>query len=108
MGEGLVPLGGPGSSTNGRRAKSMTSLARRLSDALRLATLQARAQSLATLLPRPLRFLAVGGLGLAANITLFSIVWMLGLPSLTAGLLALIAATVLTWRLNRAFTFDRS
>ena len=25
-----------------------------------------------------------------------------------AGLLALVAATVLTWRLNRAFTFDRT
>jgi putative flippase GtrA len=66
------------------------------------------AQSLAGLLPRPFRFLAVGGLGLATNITLFSIAWMLHVPSLAAGLLALIAATVLTWRLNRAFTFDRS
>lgn len=91
----------------------MTSLARRLlqcrlHDALGLEALQARAQSLAALLPRPLRFLTVGALGLATNITLFSIAWMLHVPSLTAGLLALIAATVLTWRLNRAFTFDRS
>src|SRR5262249_36852595 len=38
----------------------------------------------------------------------FSIAWMLGVPSLTAGLLALLSATILTWRLNRAFTFDRT
>ena len=82
--------------------------ARRLNEALRLPTLHARARSLAALLPRPFRFLAVGGLGLAANIVLFSIAWMFGVPSLTAGLLALVAATVLTWRLNRTFTFDRS
>jgi len=47
---------------------------------------------------RPLRFLAVGGLGLTTE----------GLHPLAAGFLALVAATVLTWRLNRAFTFDRS
>ena len=80
----------------------------RLNEALRMPTFHARAQSLAALLPRPFRFLAVGGLGLAANIVLFSIAWMFGVPSLTAGLLALVAATVLTWRLNRAFTFDRT
>jgi putative flippase GtrA len=71
-------------------------------------TLHARARSFAVLLPRPLRFLAVGGLGLATNIAVFTIVWMLGVPSLTAGLLALVTATILTWRLNRAFTFDRT
>jgi len=86
----------------------MTSLARRLRDALRAPGLGARAQALAALLPRPLRWLAVGGLGLAANIALFSIAWMLHVPSLTAGLLAAIAATVLTWQLNRVFTFDRT
>jgi len=86
----------------------MTSLARRLRDALRAPGLGARAQALAALLPRPLRWLAVGGLGLATNIALFSIAWMLHVPSLTAGLLAAIAATVLTWQLNRVFTFDRT
>jgi putative flippase GtrA len=60
------------------------------------------------LLPQPLRFVAVGSLGLATNIAVFTIVWMLGVPSLTAGLLALVTATLLTWRLNRAFTFDRT
>jgi putative flippase GtrA len=59
-------------------------------------------------LPRPLRFLCVGGLGLAADIVLFTIILMLGVHTLVAGLVALLAATVLTWRLNRAFTFDRS
>jgi putative flippase GtrA len=75
---------------------------------LRMLTLHACARSFAALLPRPLRFLAVGGVGLATNIAVFSIVWMLGVPSLTAGLLALVTATILTWRLNRAFTFDRT
>jgi len=82
--------------------------ASRLNEALRMPTYHARAQSLAALLPRPLRWLTVGGLGLAANIALFSIAWMLGVPSLTAGLIALVLATVLTWRLNRVFTFDRT
>src|SRR5215510_9524750 len=87
--------------------QSMT-FASRLNEALRMPTLHARAQSLAALLPRPLRWLTVGGVGLAANIALFSIAWMLGVPSLTAGLMALILSTVLTWQLNRAFTFDRT
>ena len=79
-----------------------------LRETLCMLNLYARARSLAALLPRPLRFLAVGGLGLATNIAVFTIVWMLGVPSLTAGLLALVAATILTWRLNRALTFQRS
>jgi putative flippase GtrA len=57
-------------------------------------------------LPRPLRFLMVGGVGLAANIILFTIILLQGVHPLLAGLFALAAATVLTWRLNRAFTFD--
>jgi putative flippase GtrA len=60
------------------------------------------------LLPQPLRFVAVGSLGLATNIAVFTIVWMLGVPSLTAGLLALVTAKILTWRLKSAFTFDRT
>jgi hypothetical protein len=77
-----------------------------LKEVLRLPTFRARARSFAALLPRALRFLAVGGLGLATNIAVFTIGWMFGVPSLTAGLLALVTASVLTWRLNRAFTFD--
>jgi putative flippase GtrA len=58
--------------------------------------------------PRPLRFLSVGALGLATDIVLFTILLWLGLGPLVAGFLALVAATVLTWRLNRAFTFESS
>src|SRR5262245_30541788 len=67
-----------------------------------------RFRALVTRFPRPLRFLGVGGLGLASDIALFTILAWQGLHPLTAGFLALAAATVLTWRLNRAFTFDRS
>jgi putative flippase GtrA len=67
-----------------------------------------RLRALVTRFPRPLRFLAVGGLGLASDIALFTVLAWQGLHPLTAGFLALAAATVLTWRLNRAFTFDRS
>jgi putative flippase GtrA len=59
-------------------------------------------------LPRPVRFLAVGALGLGSDLILFTIMLMQGVHPLVAGFLALVAATVLTWRLNRAFTFDRS
>jgi putative flippase GtrA len=59
-------------------------------------------------LPRPLRFLAVGALGLGADLILFTIMLMQGMHPLVAGFLALVAATALTWRLNRAFTFERS
>jgi len=59
-------------------------------------------------LPRPFRFLMVGGTGLAFDIALFTILVLCGVHTLLAGFLALVAATVLTWRLNRAFTFDRS
>jgi putative flippase GtrA len=57
---------------------------------------------------RPLCFLAVGGLGLVTDIVLFTLAAMQGVHPLAAGLLALVAATILTWRLNRTFTFDRS
>jgi len=50
----------------------------------------------------------VGGVGLAVDIVLFTVMLMQGIHPLLAGLLALAAATVLTWRLNRTFTFDRS
>ena len=59
-------------------------------------------------LPRPFRFLMVGGTGLVFDIALFTILILCGVNTLVAGFLALVAATVLTWRLNRAFTFDHS
>ena len=55
-----------------------------------------------------LRFLLVGGVGLVADIALFTLMLILGLHPLVAGLAALVAATVLTWRLNRIFTFKRT
>jgi len=67
-----------------------------------------RLQSIALRIPRSLRFLSVGALGLAADLALFTLLLCQGLHPLLAGFLALAGATVLTWRLNRAFTFDRS
>jgi putative flippase GtrA len=69
---------------------------------------RSRLRTLIARFPRPLRFLAVGGLGLATDIALFTVLAWQGFHPLMAGFLALVAATVLTWRLNRAFTFDRS
>ena len=59
-------------------------------------------------IPRPLRFFAVGAIGLTADLALITLLLSKGLHPLLAGFLALVGATVLTWRLNRAFTFDRS
>ncbi len=59
-------------------------------------------------LPRPFRFLIVGSTGLAADLVLFTVLFLLGIHPLTAGLVALGVATIVTWRLNRKFTFDRS
>lgn len=58
--------------------------------------------------PRLLRFFAVGSMGLTTNLALFTLLLMRGVHPLLAGLLALVGATALTWRLNRAFTFDPS
>jgi putative flippase GtrA len=65
-------------------------------------------RSLARAAPRPLRFMMVGAVGLAADLLLFTFLLLQGVGPLPAGLLALVAATLLTWRLNRAFTFERS
>lgn len=59
-------------------------------------------------LPRPLRFLGVGGLGLITDLAVFTLVIAHGPPPLLARLISLAAATLVTWRLNRALTFDRS
>lgn len=63
---------------------------------------------LVELLPRPLRFLGVGGLGLITDLAIFTLVIAHGLQPLVARLVSLGVATLLTWRLNRALTFDRS
>jgi putative flippase GtrA len=59
-------------------------------------------------IPRPLRFLTVGGLGLITDLGTFSIVFALGPHPLLARVVSLAAATLVTWRLNRALTFDQS
>ena len=46
--------------------------------------------------------------GLAVDILLFTFMLVGGVAPLVAGFAALLAATALTWRLNRAFTFDAS
>jgi putative flippase GtrA len=63
---------------------------------------------LAEKLPRPLRFLAVGGLGLLTDITVFTLILLHWPHPLLARVLSLGVATLVTWRLNRALTFDRS
>ncbi len=60
------------------------------------------------LLPRPLRFLGVGGLGLISDLAVFTLVIAHGHNPLGARLISLAIATLVTWRLNRALTFDRS
>jgi putative flippase GtrA len=67
-----------------------------------------RLRVLAEKLPRPLRFLAVGGCGLVTDISLFTLVLTHWPYPLFVRLLSLGAATLVTWRLNRALTFDRS
>jgi putative flippase GtrA len=59
-------------------------------------------------LPRPLRFLGVGAIGLTTDICVFTI--LIGITSrpLLMRLFSLAAATLVTWRLNRALTFDQS
>jgi putative flippase GtrA len=59
-------------------------------------------------LPRPIRFLGVGGLGLITDLAVFTAIIGHGVPPLTARLVSLAVATLITWRLNRALTFDRS
>jgi putative flippase GtrA len=54
------------------------------------------------------RFLCVGATGLAADASLFSLLVLEGANEPLARALALGAATLLTWRLNRRFTFGDS
>jgi putative flippase GtrA len=58
--------------------------------------------------PRLLRFLGVGAIGLITDLAVFTVVLEHGLHPLLARLVSLAIATVVTWRLNRALTFDRS
>jgi putative flippase GtrA len=59
-------------------------------------------------LPRPLRFLLVGGIGLVTDLSIFTLIVLQGFHPLSARALSLAVATLVTWRLNRALTFGRS
>jgi putative flippase GtrA len=59
-------------------------------------------------LPRPMRFVAVGCTGLLTDLTVFSLLLASGLHPLLARLISITLATFVTWRLNRAFTFEPS
>jgi putative flippase GtrA len=60
------------------------------------------------ILPRPVRFLGVGGLGLITDLAVFTAIIGHGVAPLAARVVSLAAATLITWRLNRALTFDHS
>ena len=64
--------------------------------------------ALAERLPRLLRFLGVGAAGLATDFCLFVILIGYQPRPLLMRLVSLAGATLVTWRLNRALTFDRS
>src|SRR6187402_519122 len=51
--------------------------------------------------PRPIRFLGVGGFGLFTDILVFSLLLFSGVPPLLARAILLVLATAVTWRLNR-------
>ena len=65
-------------------------------------------RALAERLPRPLRFLAVGGLGLTTDFCVFTILIGYTPRPLLVRLVSIALATLVTWRLNRALTFDQS
>jgi putative flippase GtrA len=57
-------------------------------------------------LPRLLRFLVIGTIGLAVDVGLFTIVATFGPNPLVARGISLAIATLVTWRFNRALTFE--
>src|ERR1700736_256196 len=60
------------------------------------------------LLPRPLRFLGVGALGLTTDLCVFTVLIGATPRPVLMRLVSLAAATLVTWRRKRARTFDRS
>ena len=59
-------------------------------------------------LPRPFRFLGVGAIGLTTDVAIFTLLMAFSPRPLLMRLFSLALATIVTWRLNRALTFDRS
>jgi putative flippase GtrA len=71
-------------------------------------TPDASLRALLDVLPRPIRFLGVGGVGLFTDLTIFTLLLSHVPHPLLARLVSLAAATLVTWRLNRALTFART
>jgi len=67
-----------------------------------------RLRVLAECLPRPFRFLGVGAVGLTVDVCIFTILIGYEPRPLLMRLASLGLATLVTWRLNRALTFDPS
>jgi putative flippase GtrA len=67
-----------------------------------------RLRALYARLPRPLRFLGVGGIGLITDVGIFTLLMAYSPRPLVMRLFSLVIATFVTWRLNRMLTFDRS
>ena len=67
-----------------------------------------RVRALVKRLPRPLRFIAVGCIGLGTDLCVFTLITLYLPYPLAVRLISLAVATVVTWRLNRAITFARS
>lgn len=65
-------------------------------------------QELIARLPRLLRFLGVGSLGLVGDLAVFTVLAVQGVDPLLSRLVSLACATAVTWRLNRALTFAPS
>ena len=65
-------------------------------------------RTIAERLPRAFRFLAVGAIGLATDLAVFTILMGYAARPLMMRLISLGLATLVTWRLNRALTFDDS
>jgi putative flippase GtrA len=63
---------------------------------------------LAERLPQPVRFLGVGAIGLITDLGVFTGFIIYFDHPLVMRLFSLAAATLVTWRLNRALTFDAS
>lgn len=74
----------------------------------RMTTERDPVRELVEVLPRPVRFLGVGGVGLITDLTVFTLIMQHAPHPLLARLVSLAVATIVTWRLNRALTFDRS
>jgi putative flippase GtrA len=68
----------------------------------------AKARAFARHLPRPMRFIIVGGLGLLTDLSVFTVIAGFGHHPLAVRLVSLAVATLVTWRLNRMLTFARS